>query len=264
MVWGLRESACATAKDGRGAGRKAALAGCLLAAAASGCDEPSSPAQETGADPSIPRGCPPPPGAPTRPESIEEVVALLGALPVPTTLPCFLESLERPLEVIATTNAFSAQPSDGPDNPRLLIVSGPLTMAIVPNGIGRHLLEMAVDVGDRESIKAELAFPLNEPVSNADPYEHILQPGGGTTCNGCHAAERRADVEEDYGTEIFVSGALQSPPDEVLSVSFARQVAAACDGADESLRCGTLVALFGHGEVSGGRFPPDNLICRAP
>ena len=214
---------------------------------------------DTGA--AVVRTCVPPDGVSGRPESVEDVVALLAALPVPTTLPCFLESLERPLQMMATTNAFSAQPSDGDGNPRMFIVSGPLTMAVVPTGIGRELLELAVDVGDGESIKAELDFPLMERVEPADPYDRINQ-GAGTTCDGCHGDERVSDAI-DF-TTAFVSEALQPPPENFVSVSFTRQHAVACDPELEPERCAMLTALFAHGDVFEHEFPVTSRICRMP
>lgn len=208
------------------------------------------------------RRCPPPEGVDARPESIEEVVALLQALPEPITLPCFVESLERPLTIAATTHAFSAQPAEGEGSPRMFIQSGPLTMSIVPVGIGESLLEMAVDVGNRESLKAELTFPLNIPPEPADPYLHIQQPGGGSTCNGCHGGER---ISEDVTiTTAFVSEALQPPEDTIVSIAFVEQLAAACDPDTEARRCEMLDAIFGHGEIQSGAFPADHRICRTP
>ncbi len=216
---------------------------------------------DVGATPAA-RGCPPPEGVSARPESIEEVVALLGALPLPTTLPCFLESLERPLAIAVTTNDFSAQPADGPESPRMFIVSGPLTMSVVPTGIGRNLLEFAVDVGNRESVKAELSFPLTERVTDADPYDHVRGPGGGTSCNGCHAGERLSD-EIDVA-EAYISEALQPPEEEQYSIGFVQQVAGTCDPDSGDERCAMLTAVFAHGDVTNVDFPPDNRICRSP
>lgn len=208
------------------------------------------------------RRCPPPEGVNARPESIEEVVTLLRALPEPITLPCFLESLERPLTIAATTHAFSAQPADGEGSPRMFIQSGPLTMSVVPVGIGESLLEMAVDVGNRESLKAELTFPLNIAPEPADPYLHIEQPGGGSTCNGCHVGERES--EEVTIATAFISEALQPPEDTMVSIAFVQQLASTCDPETEARRCEMLDAIFEHGEIQSGAFPPDLRICRTP
>lgn len=209
-----------------------------------------------------PRECPVPEGRRVVPDSIEGVVSWLQALPAPVSLPCFLESLPRPLQLSATTNAFSAQPAEGNGNPRLFITSGPLTMAVVPVGIGRQLLEMAVDIGNRESLKAELSFPLAESPTEADPYLHIQQAGGGSTCNGCHGGERLSDTVTV--TDAFVSEALQPPPDLVVSVAFVQQLATGCDTAVEPERCAMLAAIFDHGEIVAHPFPADNRICRSP
>lgn len=210
--------------------------------------------------PPAPRTCPPPAGVSARPESVEEVVALLGALPLPTSLPCFVESLERPLSIAVTTNDFSAQPADGPENPRMFIISGPLTMAIVPTGIGRQLLELAVDVGNRESLKAELEFPLTERVQPADPYTRIHQGTTGTTCGGCHDGERPSETV----TGAFVSEALQPPVEFLQGLSFVAQHAKLCAPQDPTARCELLRAVFAHGETVGTTLPAEHRICRHP
>ncbi|MEM6992146.1 MAG: hypothetical protein AAF721_16670 [Myxococcota bacterium] len=219
-------------------------------------------ASDSGDPTPAPRGCPPPEGVSARPESVEDVVTLLEALPLPTTLPCFLESLERPLSVAVSANDFSAQPADGPDNPRLFILSGPLTMSVVPTGIGRHLLEFAVDVGNRESIKAELEFPLTERVLPADPYDRIRFDGGGTSCSGCHAGERLSEAI-DF-TDAYVSEALQAPADAQFSIGFVQQHAAMCDPEADDERCQLLTAVFAHGEIQNTTLNPDYRICSGP
>lgn len=240
------------------------MTGLVLALVACEADDDAMDAGEDGTEIDVPRTCPPPEGVPTRPESVEDVVALLQALPVPVTLPCFLESLERPLSLSATTHDFSAQPASGPESPRLFIYSGPLTMSVVPTGIGRHLLEFAVDVGDRQSLKAELEFPLEESPTEADPYERVAMPGGGTTCNNCHANERQSD--EITFTAAYISDALQPPFGMDASVSFPRQLALTCDPQtdDDPERCEMLQALFAHGDIEPREFPPDHLVCKGP
>src|SRR5688572_8125053 len=66
------------------------------------------------------------------PGSILEVVGQVNALPRPVTLPCFLATLPRPLEVHASQSIFSAQPAAGRRSPRMFIFSGALTLTIVP------------------------------------------------------------------------------------------------------------------------------------
>src|SRR5690349_18615452 len=60
-------------------------------------------------------------GAP--PQTIEEVTERLNALPAPASLPCFVASLPRPLKVVATNSRFSVQPADGPNSPRIFILT---------------------------------------------------------------------------------------------------------------------------------------------
>lgn len=64
-------------------------------------------------DPQTPRRCVAPPGISAAPSSIAAAVALINALPPPVTVACFVESLDRPLQVVATASDLSAQPAAG-------------------------------------------------------------------------------------------------------------------------------------------------------
>src|SRR3712207_6534727 len=75
-----------------------------------------------------------PKGVPRNPTSIAEAVALVSALPRPLTVGCYLESLERPLRVNATSAVISLQPAAGPRNPRMFLFAGNLVSSIVPAG----------------------------------------------------------------------------------------------------------------------------------
>src|SRR5690348_2790353 len=71
----------------------------LLAGLATACgpasEESGSPASVPNPQPSSAPRCQAPPGVSAKPHSTDEAVQLLNALPKPTTVPCFLESLER-------------------------------------------------------------------------------------------------------------------------------------------------------------------------
>ena len=70
-------------------------------------------------------GCRAPSSVSNAPQSIAETVTLINALPKPLTLPCFLESLARPLEMSATFSVVSAQPAVGHRSPRVFLFLGP-------------------------------------------------------------------------------------------------------------------------------------------
>ncbi|PRP92385.1 hypothetical protein ENSA5_49550 [Enhygromyxa salina] len=208
----------------------------------------------------LPRACVPPSGMGS-PATIEEVVALINALPKPTSLACVLESLDRPLAMYASTSIASAQPAAGPHSPRVFVFRDDLTMSVVLEGNSRDTLELSYAIGDRLSIKAELVFPVEEVLEPSAPYDQVAV-GGGTTCGVCHGSEVTVpslDFAEAWASDVF-----QDDPDEALSRSFLRQLALDCDHETEPERCELLDAIFGHGELEPGDLPRDSLVCRPP
>ncbi len=216
-----------------------------LAATTEATDEPS------------PRTCIAPEGL-GRPDTIEAAVDLINALPKPTSIACYVESLDRPLGITVTTSDASAQPATGAASPRFFITNGPLVTTVVGDGQGRDLLEFGLDVGDRLSIKAELVFPVEAPLTAAAPYERV-NFGNGTGCAVCHAREeRRGDID---GIGIYASEVLQHPPDRSVSVSFAKQLAKDCDRQMWPQRCALHAALFDHGPVDTRLLRADAVVC---
>lgn len=210
----------------------------------------------------LPRTCVAPEGL-GRPSTIEQVVELVNALPKPTTLPCVVESLERPLSLYASTSVAGAQPASGPQNPRIFLFFGDLTMSVVAEGEARGTLELSYALAqeDRQSIKAELVFPLDEVVPQSAPYEQV-DVGEGTICGICHGNEARVesiDFAEAYSSDIY-----QDDPEYSLPLSFIRQVALDCDPEDSAMRCEMLDAVFGHGDVEPGDLRRNSIICRPP
>lgn len=195
------------------------------------------------------------------PTTIEEVVALVNALPKPTSLACVLESLDRPLPMYASTSVGSAQPAHGPRSPRVFLFRDELTMSVVIEGEASQTLEFAYAIGDRMSIKAELVFPIDELLEPSAPYDQIAVSGG-TTCGLCHGAEvpvAQIDFADAWASDVF-----QDDPDELLPRALLRQYALDCDHETEPERCELLDAIFGHGEIAPGDLPRDSLICRPP
>jgi hypothetical protein len=206
----------------------------------------------------LPRLCVAPPGLGS-PATIEDVVALVDALPKPTSLPCVLESLDRPLSLYATTSTAGAQPATGPQNPRIFLVRGDLVMSVVPEGEASATLELSYAIGERRSIKAELVFPVSDALTPSAPYDQVVL-GAGTSCGLCHGGETRVTTI-DFAT-AWASDVFQDEPEQALSLSFLRQIAIDCEHDATPDRCATLDALLGHGEVVPGDLPRDALICR--
>lgn len=199
------------------------------------------------------------------PRTIQGVVDRLNELPKPTSIPCFLRSLPRPLRLSATDSIFSAQPAVGARSPRFFIFSGALIISVVPSGNGAPLLEMGEVVNETDSVKAEIKFPVEEQLTPAAPYEGLRFNETLTTCGICHAGER---VAEGYPTGAFVSEAIRPRDVELVDLEDLEREATACASAPgtapeadaeadpeaELVRCAMLQALFA-GEVTERNFP---------
>src|SRR5438105_806995 len=124
-------------------------------------------------DAAPPSACRPTGGASGSPRTIVEVVALANALPHPLPLTCFLESLDRPLELHAALSTISLQPAPSPRSPRIFLFTGDVIMSVVPDGLGQSQLEMGQLVTADRSVKAELRFPITEPLAPDYPFAHV-------------------------------------------------------------------------------------------
>jgi len=188
------------------------------------------------------------------PRTIEETVALINALPKPLSLPCFLESLARPLSVHATNSLFSAQPAQGVRSPRIFLFQDPTLMSIVPDGDGAPLLEFGEQRPELRSLKAEIVFPVSARLEASAPFDKLLLSGQQiTTCGGCHAGERQES--EISGVRSFVSLALRPRLRDQVSVSALEHELEICDRVLEPLRCAMLDGLLGWGKVTDRDFP---------
>ena len=180
-----------------------------------------------------------------------EVVELLDALPKPTTVECFVESLDRPLKVIGSTSTLSAQPANQ-GSPRLFGIFGPLLVSWVPAGPGSRVLEFSEERGAILSVKAELHMPIEDKIEYAD-FEHILLEGGGTACGACHLLEEPVD-DIPLGP-FFASEALRPGTPDTVRVQTVRDLHNHCDLDFDARRCSILAATFEHGEVVDSDFP---------
>jgi hypothetical protein len=222
-------------------------------------DETGEPATSTTDDPVAERTCIAPAGL-GAPDSVQDVVDLINAFPRPVSLPCFLESLDRPLQVYASSSEMAAQPAVGERSPRIFIGRGDLILSVVPEGIGRPKLEISLLVADRKSVKAEVEFPVVEMLTPASPYDAVRNGSAGTTCGVCHLTESRyMPVTEAVA---YQSDALQDPEQFKLPTAFAAQHARDCDPDVEPDRCAMLTSIFSHGEVQSWDIPRDLKICQ--
>lgn len=226
-----------------------------MAAQADAGGSPLEPAKEPRAadagstgTPVLARRCATPRGVSGRPRDIRETVALLNALPRPTSMACFVESLTRPLQVYFTSSGLSAQPATDEDSPRTFIVNDRLFLAFVPDGPAQDLLEMGYRTAADRAIRAEIVFPLTRPVRAVDIADHIALTDRNTFCGNCHAQE--AQTEDPFLQEqAFESSVIPPNPADEVALSAVRAAAERCDAAASAERCELLAALFGHGEL---------------
>jgi hypothetical protein len=215
-------------------------------------------AANAGAGPAVnPLGrarCVAPVGVNGSPKTTQESIELLNALPKPTSVACFLESLERPLTVYATSSQFSAQPALSSASPRVFLKLGSLWLSVVIDGKSSYLMEF----GDRvvgeplRSIKGELQLPLDEPISPSAPYDRVRY-GAGTGCGLCHYSESPATGSSPINA--FASVAFRPRTDTRVGVEVLRNAAATCNWQSESHRCEMLSAIFDGGVVTEEAFP---------
>jgi hypothetical protein len=189
--------------------------------------------------------CRPPNGVSGAPGTIEQLIDLLNALPRPTTVACFLESLDRPLNVYHTRSSFSAQPADGESNPRTFITIGRLSVSVVPGGRASHLLEFGYRSSEDRSIKGEVVFQLRRPVTQ-ELLATRIEAGFGSTCGG-HTRESVPTVNHFPGT--FESNVITPSPFYEVELALLRAEADACDSSVEAERCSNLSGLLDHGPV---------------
>ncbi|MDC0672944.1 hypothetical protein [Nannocystis radixulma] len=198
-----------------------------------------------------PTACAEPTSLTASPRTIGEALAFINELPRPLTLDCFLERLERPLAIAATRSMISLQPAVGDSSPRLFLFMGELVLSVAVDGHGFDLLEFGELVAPTRSIKAEIAFPLDDLLAPEAPFTRIFDGVDGTNCGVCHAEE----VSEPRYPQAFVSDALRFPEFEEVAFAVVREAYERCDPGAQPERCARLTALFGHGPVEAAAFP---------
>lgn len=189
------------------------------------------------------------------PQSIEEVVNLINALPKPLDLSCFLQSLKRPLYLNASASILSAQPAAGETNPRIFIFKGNLIISIVAAGAGSKLLEFSELKYSRRSIKGELTLPIEKSVANSDPFKKIITENK-TSCSGCHTLEQEEYITE--GIQVYSSIAIRPSINKDIHIDDLKYELYLCQFYRlENSRCHIYHSLLSFGEVVPQEFPAD-------
>ncbi len=184
------------------------------------------------------------------PRDVDETLALLQALPEGADPACFVESLDRPLTVVATSSVVSAQPASGVSRPRLFLMGDTMTLSVVPEGDGAHLLEFGLWLDPTTSLKAEFALPLAEGITVQDAFDRVQFDETRTGCGFCHLNEVVHETVD--GVPRYASDALRPLPDTLVALEEVQAARDAC--ADDDTTCALLRALLDHGAVQQGAF----------
>jgi hypothetical protein len=200
-----------------------------------------------------PTRCRPPAGVSGSPRTIDEAIALLNALPKPTSVACFVESLDRPLTVYATSSGFSAQPAFSAQSPRIFIKRDRLWLSVVMDGDSSYLIEFSYLQPDNlRSIKGEVQAPVNEQLAPGAPYDRVRY-GAGTICGACHSLEEPAPSVSF--TQAFASTAYRPRPETHVSLDSLSMELERCNFSAEPHRCEMLSAVLDGGPVVEEAFP---------
>ncbi len=187
-------------------------------------------------------------------DSIAQAVERLNALPPPVDNACFIASLARPLQLVASRSMFSAQPAPDAVDPRIFVLSPQLVLSVAPAGDGAALLELGQWYTPTRTLKGEVALPAAQPLAPDAPLTRVAQSNGTTTCGLCH----RSEVADPLADGGYVSDAYRPNPGEEVKLPGLAAIHQACvDSSEASARCELFHALFDFGEVKQGAFSPD-------
>lgn len=193
---------------------------------------------------------------------IQSVVDWINAMDKPLSLPCFVESLPRPLKTFPSLSSFSAQPSIGPGSPRVFFFFDKLMLTVaadqnddpvLPAELEDHLLEMSflVDEAKLLTTKGEIVFPVTRQLTPAAPYTGFMFSATMTTCALCHPNEKPYEINEDH--IIFESTMLR--PTSATSFGAMQNERDKCDPEIEPHRCAMLASMMDHGPLEWQDFP---------
>ncbi len=185
--------------------------------------------------------------------SIADAVARLNALGAGADGPCFVATLPRPLAVVATLGATSAQPANGRGAPRLFLMLPKIVISVVPAGDGSKVIEFGEWTGSTRTLKGEISLPITAPLAADAAFRRVLNGAGRTTCGTCH---RQEDPHPTIAN-AFTSLAFKPDQGTFVTVEELEELHTLCTNAgDPSSRCAMIHALFDFGEVTQGSFSP--------
>ena len=176
------------------------------------------------------------------PDTYDGLVQLINALPKPLSVECLLNNYDAPLKINATNSTFSAQPSEGPSNPRIFIIRNNFILSVVPTNKTQTVIEFAYVDGLNSSIKGELSFPINSNIISEEPFLEILSTFNGATgtdCRFCHGAEVSS------GGSSFSSSIIAPDPYKNVTASSMKQQLASCNFLLEPQRCRVIQSIYG-------------------
>ncbi len=208
---------------------------------------------------------------------IPSLIQWINALPKPTTLPCFIESLPRPLYVNMSESLSSAQPAISAKDPRVFIFFDRLTLSVVTDhdeenvsvsGDEFNLLEMAfltTDVNSLEdnedilSIKGEIGFPVIGDLLLEAPHKRIVLDFTDSTsaCALCHTEENEVYTVGEDDIPVYESLALKPFPALHVTLETMEYERSNCILPTDSYRCLMLSSLFDYGAIYEQDFPEE-------
>lgn len=183
------------------------------------------------------------------PTTFEGVINLANKLPKPLSVNCFLYNFDHPLSIFAVDNEVNAQPSGGPDNPRIFIMKDDFVISVVPLGLGKDNIEFSKIVGDGKSVKGDLHFPIEEQLDQDAVFSGIVnEANDGTECRLCHGQESQ-HLGLSYSSNIIA-------PDETLRITkqdLSEEIKNC--RTETSSRCAMINYIYSSGDVSDDPWP---------
>lgn len=177
------------------------------------------------------------------PRSIADSVALINALPKPTSIPCFLLALPRPMKLAAADSKLSGQPAVDRTKPRYFILYDDFFITVAGSGAGKDAVEFSEYDGNIKSVKGEIRFPVTDTIGPDAPYKPLVLPEGtGSTCATCHRSEAVAGA--GYPDSAFTSMAIKPANSTLLLMFEISQLNQACQGRYQDEHCLMLMSMF--------------------
>ncbi|MEZ4870680.1 MAG: hypothetical protein R2827_00250 [Bdellovibrionales bacterium] len=217
------------------------------------CDGPGTAGnREVATSSSISLDCPQAPDEFRNPTEFQHMIDLINVLPKPLSLECFLANFDPPMNLLAVNSVSSAQPAEGPEQPRILIVRDQFIVTIVPTSNTNPLVEFSRVIGSNRSVKGELQFPISDSIAETAAFDRIRttfngQPG--TSCRFCHKNE----VEQPDGS--IASDIVDPLPSQIIKANYMQSILENCDEQSTPNKCRILKAVYGRGPVSDIYWP---------